>query len=50
MYPYEFTPRFKGLNPEEVFVVMPFAGDYDKIYTELMRAPSIARVLAMRPI
>jgi hypothetical protein len=41
MYPYDFTPRFKGLNPEEVFVVMPFAGDYDKIYTELID-PAVA--------
>src|SRR6266481_1469266 len=43
MYPYEFTPRFKGLNPEEVFVVIPFAGDYDEIYTELIN-PAVASV------
>jgi hypothetical protein len=41
MYPYDFTPRLKGLNPEGVFVVMPFAGDYDKIYTELID-PAVA--------
>lgn len=36
MYPYDFNPRLKGLNPEEVFVVMPFAPVYDPIYTELV--------------
>ena len=35
MYPYEFNPNLRGLNPEEVFVVMPFAPMYDAIYTEL---------------
>ncbi len=36
MYPYDFTPTLKGLNPEEVFVVMPFRPQYDPIYTELV--------------
>jgi hypothetical protein len=36
MYPYDFTPTLKGLNPEEVFVVMPFAPEYDQIYTDLV--------------
>jgi len=41
MYPYDFTPKLKSLNPEEVFVVMPFAGDYDNINTELID-PAVA--------
>ncbi len=43
MYPYNFTPTLKGLNPEEVFVVMPFATDYDQIYTTLIE-PAVASV------
>lgn len=51
MYPYDFTPTLKGLNPEEVFVVMPFASDYDTIFTGLVEpavaaaAESLKRVL-----
>jgi len=41
VYPYDFTPTFKGLNPEEVFVVMPFAPEYDQIYTDLVE-PAVA--------
>lgn len=37
MYPYEFTPTRKGLNPEEVFVVMPFANKYDQVYNDLIK-------------
>ncbi len=37
MYPYNFTPTLKGLNPEEVFVVMPFAPEYDPVFTELIQ-------------
>ena len=36
MYPYDFEPSLKGLNPGEVFVVMPFAGQYDCVFTELI--------------
>ena len=36
MYPYDFTPIYSGLNPEEVFVVMPFVPQYDQIYTDLV--------------
>jgi hypothetical protein len=36
MYPHDFTPTLKGLNPEEVFVVMPFAPEYDPIYADLV--------------
>jgi hypothetical protein len=36
MYPYDFNPSLRGLNPEEVFVVMPFAPVYDPIYTDLV--------------
>ena len=42
MYPYDFTPSLKGLNPEEVFVVMPFAPKYDPVYAELIQ-PAVAR-------
>ena len=41
MYPFDFTPTLKGLNPEEVFVVMPFSSDYDQIYTDLVE-PAVA--------
>jgi hypothetical protein len=41
MYPYDFTPTLKGLNPEEVFVVMSFAPKYDPIYTVLVE-PAVA--------
>lgn len=41
MYPYDFTPTLKGLNPEEVFVVMPFAPAYDSIFTDLVK-PAVA--------
>lgn len=37
MYPYEFTPTRKGLNPEEVFVVMPFANKYDQVYNDFIK-------------
>ena len=37
MYSYEFTPTRKGLNPEEVFVVMPFANEYDQVYNDLIK-------------
>jgi len=42
LYPYDFTPSLKGLNPEEVFVVMPFAPKYDPVYSELIQ-PAVAR-------
>jgi hypothetical protein len=43
MYPYDFTSTLKGLNPEEVFVVMPFATEYDDVYTDLVE-PAVASV------
>ena len=51
MYPYDFTPTHKGLNPEEVFVVMPFEPKYDPIYDDLIEpavssaAKSLTRAL-----
>jgi hypothetical protein len=36
MYPYDFTPTLMGLNPEEVFVVMPFAPQFDQVYSDLV--------------
>jgi hypothetical protein len=36
VYPYVFEPVLKGLNPEEVFVVMPFDGKYDDVFSELI--------------
>jgi hypothetical protein len=41
VYPYDFTPTLKGLNPEEVFVVMPFAPEYDQTYTDIFE-PAVA--------
>lgn len=43
MYPYDFTATLKGLNPEEVFVVMPFDHKYDQIYNTLIE-PAVASV------
>lgn len=43
MYPYNFTPTLKGLNPEEVFVVMPFASKYDPVFADLIK-PAVAMV------
>jgi hypothetical protein len=45
MYAYDFTPSLKGLNPEEVFVVMPFAPSYDRVYTDLVE-PAVASAAA----
>ena len=36
MYPYDFEPTRKGLNPEEVFAVMPFSTAYDKVFERLI--------------
>lgn len=36
MYPYNFEPTLKGLNPEEVFVVMPFHPNCDTIFKDLI--------------
>lgn len=47
MYPYDFSPSHKGLNPEEVFVVMPFKDEYDQIFTDLIcpAVDSVAKTL-----
>jgi len=37
MYPYEFKPKQKGINFKEVFVVMPFAPTYDRIFDDLIK-------------
>jgi hypothetical protein len=36
MYPYNFEPTLRGLNPEEVFVVMPFDSKYDTVFKDLI--------------
>jgi len=36
MYPYDFKPEQKAINFTEIFVVMPFEGKYDGIFTELI--------------
>jgi len=36
MYPYDFEPKKKSLNMQEIFVAMPFHKDYDKIYNQLI--------------
>lgn len=43
MYPYDFEPSLKGLNPEEIFVVMPFASKYDPVFTHLIE-PAVQQV------
>ena len=43
MYPFNFEPSCPGLNPTEVFVVMPFDSKYDKVFTELIQ-PSVKLV------
>ncbi len=42
MYPYNFKSQQKGINFKEVFVVMPFKGKYDRIYTDLIE-PAICK-------
>jgi hypothetical protein len=37
MYPYNFEPSNKGLNPEEIFVVMPFDPKYDNVFNILIK-------------
>jgi hypothetical protein len=37
MYPYNFEPTLRGLNPEEVFVVMPFDSEYDAVFRDLIK-------------
>jgi hypothetical protein len=36
MYPYNFEPTLRGLNPEEVFVVMPFKSEYETVFKDLI--------------
>jgi hypothetical protein len=42
LYPYDFRPKFSGINHREVFVVMPFDKQYDDIFTKLIE-PSVER-------
>ena len=37
MYPYDFMPNRKGINHQEIFVVMPLEQKYDYIYEELIK-------------
>ena len=37
MYPYNFTPSTRGINHEEIFVVMPFDRKYDCVFDELIK-------------
>ena len=48
MYPYDFTPSLKGLNSEEVFVVMPFTTDYDPIYTDLVEPAVLSTAKSLK--
>lgn len=51
MYPYDFTPKRLGLDPEEVFVVMPFDQTYDAVYDSLIEpAVSSAATTLGRPL
>ena len=45
MYPYQFVPTRLGLNPEEVFVVMPFDKKYDDVFRDLVE-PAVRDVAA----
>jgi hypothetical protein len=49
MYPYDFEPFNKGLNPEEIFVVMPFGRKYDDVFDILIKRGT-AQVAAKRGI
>lgn len=49
MYPYNFEPSNKGLNPEEIFVVMPFDSKYDDVFNILIKKAT-AHVAAERGI
>ncbi len=42
MYTYNFEPKLKSLNPQEIFVVMPFHPKYDDIYDKLI-VPAVER-------
>jgi len=48
MYPYNFTPTRKGLNPEEVFVVMPFANEYDQVYDDLVKPSLVSAARSLK--
>jgi hypothetical protein len=50
MYPYDFTPTLKGLNPEEVFVVMPFASRYDTVFSDLVEPAVIAAAKSLKRV
>lgn len=42
MYPYDFQPKFSGINHKEIFVVMSFDEQYDDIFTKLIE-PAVER-------
>ena len=36
MYPFDFRPEGGFIDPRLIFVAMPFADEYDNIYTDLI--------------
>lgn len=42
MYPYDFEPKQRSLNKQEIFVAMPFHEDYDNIY-DLLIVPAVEK-------
>ena len=49
MYPYNFEPSIKGLNPDEIFVVMPFDKKYEAVFNVLIQK-AVSQVSAKRSI
>lgn len=36
MYPFDFQPKRRGINHEEIFVVMPFANEHEPVLADLI--------------
>lgn len=49
MYPYDFEPSNKGINPEEIFVVLPLAEKYKDVFNILIKNAT-SQVAARRGI
>lgn len=37
MYPYDFKPKILGINHTEIFVLMPFDKEYNRVFFKLIR-------------
>ena len=49
MYPFDFEPSNKGINPEEIFAVMPLAEEYKDVFNILIKNAT-SQVAARRGI